>query len=104
MDMSNNHVAARAMPSIQISGLAISAFVLSLMGMDASSIWRSVQSVRSNHLALTHGWVPMTAQVVAAIALGLAVAWRSRRWRLLWLPVAAVVGGDVVHSVRALRL
>jgi S-formylglutathione hydrolase FrmB len=91
--MSNNHVAARAVPSVRTSGLAIAAFVLSLMGMYASPILRSVQPLLSNHMSLMHGWVPMTVQVVAAIALGLAVGWRSRRWRLLWLPVAAVVGG-----------
>ncbi|OBA71629.1 hypothetical protein A5641_01470 [Mycobacterium sp. 1554424.7] len=39
-----------------------------------------------------HGWVPATVEVATAIALGLAVGRRSRRWLLLWLPVAAVVG------------
>lgn len=46
----------------------------------------------SNHISLIHGWVPLTVEVVAALALALAIGWRSRRWRLLWLPVAAVVG------------
>jgi S-formylglutathione hydrolase FrmB len=45
-----------------------------------------------DQISLIHGWVPITAQVVTAIALCLAVGWRSRRWRLLWLPAAAVVG------------
>jgi S-formylglutathione hydrolase FrmB len=47
----------------------------------------------SNQISLMHGWVPMTVQIVTAIALALALGWRSRRWRLLWLPIAAVVGG-----------
>ena len=47
----------------------------------------------SNHISLMHGWLPMTVQIVTAIALAVALGWRSRRWRLLWLPVAAVVGG-----------
>lgn len=42
-----------------------------------------------------HGWIPITVQVVAALVLVLAVGWRSRRWRLIWVPVAAVVGGGV---------
>ena len=44
------------------------------------------------HISLMHGWVPLTAQIVTGVVLLLAVGWRSRRWRLLWLPVAAVVG------------
>ncbi|TAM65409.1 alpha/beta hydrolase-fold protein [Mycobacterium sp.] len=47
----------------------------------------------SNHISLMHGWVPVVVQVVTGITLGLAAGWRSRRWRLLWLPAAAVVGG-----------
>ena len=39
-----------------------------------------------------HGWVPLTVQIVTAVVLVLAVGWRSRRWRLLWLPVAALTG------------
>ncbi|OBH06271.1 MULTISPECIES: alpha/beta hydrolase family protein [unclassified Mycobacterium] len=52
-----------------------------------------MQLALSNHISLLHGWVPMAVEVVTAIALGLAVGWRSRRWRLLWLPLAAAVGG-----------
>ncbi len=44
------------------------------------------------HISLMHGWVPLTAQIVTCVVLLLAVGWRSRRWRLLWLPVAAVAG------------
>lgn len=43
-------------------------------------------------ISLVHGWAPITAQIVTPITLGLAAGWRSRRWRLLWLPAAAVVG------------
>ncbi len=51
-------------------------------------------------ISLMHGWVPLTAQIVAGVVLVLAVGWRSRRWRLLWLPVA-VAGG---HPDRRLHL
>ncbi|ORW26962.1 hypothetical protein AWB91_04320 [Mycobacterium paraense] len=47
----------------------------------------------SNHISLIHGWVPLTVEVATAAALTLAIGWRSRRWRLLWLPSAVVVGG-----------
>ncbi|HEX5253141.1 MAG TPA: alpha/beta hydrolase-fold protein [Mycobacterium sp.] len=49
-------------------------------------------SLLGNHISLIHGWVPITAQIVTPITLGLAAGWRSRRWRLLSLPVAALVG------------
>lgn len=49
-------------------------------------------SLLGNHISLIHGWVPITAQIVTPIMLGLAAGWRSRRWRLLWLPAAAVAG------------
>ncbi|WP_165774326.1 alpha/beta hydrolase [Mycolicibacterium sphagni] len=39
-----------------------------------------------------HGWLPMAVQIVAGLVLVLAVGWRNRRWRLLWLPLAAIVG------------
>jgi S-formylglutathione hydrolase FrmB len=45
-----------------------------------------------HHLSLMHGWIPITAQVVAAIVLIAAIGWRNRRWRLVWLPWAALVG------------
>ncbi len=43
-------------------------------------------------LSLLHGWLPPTMQAVAAVVLVVAIGWRSRRWRLVWLPVAIVVG------------
>lgn len=45
-----------------------------------------------HRLSLMHGWLPPTLQVVAAVVLATAIGWRTRRWRLLWLPLAAVVG------------
>jgi S-formylglutathione hydrolase FrmB len=45
-----------------------------------------------HHISLMHGWVPTTVQITTVVVLLLAVGWRSRRWRLLWLPVAAAVG------------
>ena len=45
-----------------------------------------------HHLSLMHGWIPITAQVVAGLLLIAAIGWRNRRWRRLWLPWAALVG------------
>ncbi|OBG94201.1 hypothetical protein A5697_02595 [Mycobacterium sp. E3251] len=44
-----------------------------------------------------HGWVPTTIQVVTAVVLTLAVGWRSRRWRTVWLPAAALAGAAVAY-------
>src|ERR1700721_1748050 len=42
--------------------------------------------------SLMHGWIPGTVQAVSVTVLLLAIGWRSRRWRLLWLPAAAALG------------
>lgn len=39
-----------------------------------------------------HGWIPITLQVIAAVALVAAIGWRNRRWRVVWLPWGALVG------------
>jgi hypothetical protein len=45
-----------------------------------------------HHLSLVHGWIPTTVQVIAAAALIATIGWRTRRWRLVWLPWAVLVG------------
>jgi S-formylglutathione hydrolase FrmB len=42
-------------------------------------------------LSLTHGWLPLGVQAIAAITLATAVGWRTRRWRLLWVPALALL-------------
>jgi len=42
--------------------------------------------------SLMHGWVPVTIQVLAAIVLILAIGWRNRRWRFIWIPAALLIG------------
>lgn len=39
-----------------------------------------------------HGWLPVTVQVLAAVALVAAIARRSRRWRWIWLPWSTLIG------------
>src|SRR5258707_5140106 len=48
-----------------------------------------------------HGWIPITAQVIAGLLLIAAIGWRNRRWRLMWLPWATLVG--VALAVAAYR-
>jgi S-formylglutathione hydrolase FrmB len=43
-------------------------------------------------VSLLHGWVPATIEAITVTALLSAVGWRSRRWRLLWLPSALLFG------------
>jgi S-formylglutathione hydrolase FrmB len=43
-------------------------------------------------LSLLQGWLPLTLQIIAIVVLALAIGWRTRRWRLVWLPVSVVVG------------
>jgi S-formylglutathione hydrolase FrmB len=66
----------------------------------ASTPHAAAELLASSHISLMHGWVPLTVQVVTAIVLVLAVGWRSRRWRVLWLPVAAAVGGAAAYGTQ----
>jgi S-formylglutathione hydrolase FrmB len=43
-------------------------------------------------MPLTHGWVPLTVQLITVVVLLAAIGWRTRRWRLLWLPIALMAG------------
>ena len=55
------------------------------------------QFLASSHTSLMHGWVPATIQVLSAVVLILAVGWRSRRWRTVWMPLAALGGGVAAY-------
>jgi S-formylglutathione hydrolase FrmB len=50
-------------------------------------------------ISLMRGWLPASVQVFTAVLLVCAVGWRTRRWRLGWLPVTLVAG--VVLAVGA---
>lgn len=45
-----------------------------------------------SQLSLLHGWIPMTVEILAVITALAAVGWRTRRWRLVWVPVCAAFG------------
>ena len=45
-----------------------------------------------------HGWLPVTVQIIAAVALIAAVSRRSGRWQVRWLPWALIVGAALAAS------
>jgi hypothetical protein len=51
-----------------------------------------------HHLSLTHGWIPLTVQGIAVLVLIVATGWRTRRWRYVWVPWAALCGVAVAVS------
>jgi S-formylglutathione hydrolase FrmB len=63
----------------------------------ASTTPATAQLLASNFTSLMHGWIPTTIQVTTAVVLVLAIGWRSRRWRVVWLPAAALVGGVAAY-------
>jgi S-formylglutathione hydrolase FrmB len=50
------------------------------------------QAAYRHGTSLLNGWLPGTIQAVTVTALLLAIGWRSRRWRVLWMPLAVLVG------------
>jgi S-formylglutathione hydrolase FrmB len=69
-------------------------------GVTGSMTSLAAPLLSGQHTSLMHGWVPTTIQAVAAAVLLLAVGWRTRRWRLLWLPVATAIGVAVAAYAR----
>ncbi|MGE2737827.1 alpha/beta hydrolase [Mycolicibacterium vaccae] len=50
-------------------------------------------------MSLLHGWLPTAVQILAALAVGIAVLGRSRRWRLVWIPASGLAGGALALAV-----
>jgi hypothetical protein len=51
-------------------------------------------------VSLLGGWLPVSIQVVTVVLLVVAIGWRSRRWRRMWLPVSAGTGVIVALAAR----
>lgn len=51
-------------------------------------------------MSLISGWLPTLVQLVAIAVLITAVGWRSRQWRIRWLPAALMTGLAVAAAVR----
>lgn len=52
-------------------------------------------------VSLLGGWLPIAVEVATVIVLVAAIGWRTRAWRLLWLPGCAAVGFVVALLARA---
>jgi S-formylglutathione hydrolase FrmB len=50
-------------------------------------------------MSLIHGWMPATVQVITAVVLVVAIGRRSRRWRVISVPVALFVGLALTGAV-----
>lgn len=70
-----------------------------MIPVTASTNDATAQLLASGHISLMHGWVPATIQLAAGVVLALAVGWRSRRWRTVWLPQAALVGAAAAYVI-----
>ncbi len=42
-------------------------------------------------VSLLGGWFPLTVEIVTVVALVAVVGWRTKRWRLVWVPVSVLV-------------
>ncbi|HEY5840112.1 MAG TPA: hypothetical protein VIU87_01320, partial [Mycobacterium sp.] len=51
-------------------------------------------------LSMLGGWLPVVIDVVAAIVVVAAIGWRTRRWRLLCVPVCVALGVAGAQAVR----
>ena len=51
--------------------------------------------------SLTSGWILIVVQLLTLAGVAAAVGWRSRRWRVVWLPSAAVLGAAFAVAIDA---
>jgi S-formylglutathione hydrolase FrmB len=52
-------------------------------------------------ISLLGGWFPITVEIVTVVVLIVAIGWRTRRWRLVWVPVGAATGVAAAFAARA---
>ena len=46
----------------------------------------------SHGISLLGGWFPLTVDIVTVVVLIVVIGWRTRRWRLLWVPMSVAIG------------
>jgi len=71
-----------------------------MAGVTGSTSNPFIAVLADNHTSLMHGWVPGVVQTLSVPLLLIAVGWRTRLWRLLYLPVAAVLGAALAAFSR----
>jgi S-formylglutathione hydrolase FrmB len=47
---------------------------------------------RGTGISLLGGWLPVILEIVTIVVLIAAIGWRTRRWRVVWVPVSAAIG------------
>ena len=52
-------------------------------------------------ISLLGGWFPISIEILTIVILIVAIGWRTRRWRLVWIPVGAAIGRGRRACVRA---
>ncbi len=52
-----------------------------------------------SHLSLMHGFLPAIVELITGLALLYATGWRNRRWRTVWVPLAAASAAATVAGV-----
>jgi S-formylglutathione hydrolase FrmB len=52
-------------------------------------------------ISLLAGWLPITVQAAAAVIVLTAVGWRTRQWRLVWLPLSVGTGTVAAMAARS---
>jgi S-formylglutathione hydrolase FrmB len=58
----------------------------------ATAVTNHTRAAGSASPSLVSGWLPIAIQLLASAVLVAAIGWRSRRWRLHWLPISGLVG------------
>jgi S-formylglutathione hydrolase FrmB len=54
-----------------------------------------------NHgISLLGGWFPITVEIVTVVLLVVVIGWRTRRWRLLWVPLGVAMGVAAAIAAR----
>ena len=57
--------------------------------------------VRMHHgVSLLGGWLPTVVQVAAVLVVIAVIGWRTRQWRLVWVPVSVVIGVAAALAAR----
>jgi S-formylglutathione hydrolase FrmB len=51
-------------------------------------------------ISLLSGWFPIVVEIVTIVVVLVGIGWRTRRWRLVWIPVSAAVGVVVALGAR----
>nr|WP_273736368.1 alpha/beta hydrolase-fold protein [Mycolicibacterium septicum] len=52
-------------------------------------------------ISLLGGWLPLSVEIATIVVLVAAIGWRTRRWRMLWVPICVTVGVVVALAARA---